>query len=319
MDHNMSIQNVGSQIPQMPDRTPPPQDKPDAAQQPPAGGSDVVELNVPVTLPKEMFVPDKDGKRPIDDFQMQLIPKNAVVTNNDEIKTLVEQVKVETFNNGLPEAANSTPSKAVGLLKNVGTQAAMMGGGLANYQLMSASPAGWAGPVAIAGGAVGLMNTVDGIKKTLDAKAYYNALKAQGKETMQIPVTMKDGTVVNQDVKLDDLIKGANDGLIFQGMQAVGNSLTVAAGFGAGPVAAMAAVAVQLGAIAFMSRHAVAAFLKKAVAFLKDKIVPVKDRSTAKEQAPQQQAGAPAADLNTAQQITQQKQAQAVKTQEAPS
>ncbi|GEM_PF-1623513 len=293
----MSIQNVGPQnnlVPQMPDMTPPPAQEKDAVPQAPAGGSDVVELNVPVTLPKEMFVPDKEGKKQIDDYQMQLIKKDAVVTDHEEIKDLVEKVKVQTFNNGLPEAANSTASKLMATGKAIGSQAAMMGAGFANCQLMSSSPAGWAGPVAILGGTVGLMNAADGIKKTFDAKAYYKALQAQGKETMTLPVTMKDGTVVEQEVKLDDLIKGANEGLVVQGMQAVGNTLMVAAGFGAGPAAAMAGLAVQLGAMAYMSRHAVAAFLKKvgghiknAAISLKDKITHVKDRNSAKEQASQ--------------------------------
>ncbi|MHC9540484.1 MAG: hypothetical protein AB9903_13290 [Vulcanimicrobiota bacterium] len=320
----MSINNLGpqnTQVPQMTDRTPPPAQEPAAA---PQGGSDVVELNVPVTLPKEMFVPDKDGKKPIDDFQMQLIPKGAVVTNNDEIKDLVEQVKVQTFNNGLPEASDSKASKIMGITRAIANQAGIIGGSLASYQLMGSSPAGWAGPVALVGGTVGIMTAADGFKKTLDAKAYYNALKAQGKETMSIPVNMKDGTVVNQEVKLDDLIKGANDGLVMQGMQVVGNALTVAAGFGAGPAAAMASVAVQLGAFAYMQRHAVAAVLKKiggavknAAISLKDKFTHTKDRNSAKEQTAQLQTNAPANGINASQQITQQKQVQDTKLSEA--
>lgn len=252
--------------------------QPEKQEAPPPEIADSVQINVPIAIPKEMMVPGKDGKRPIDDFEVQLIPKGAVVTNQGEIQDLVAQVREQTLPEGMKaDVADSPAGIKVAKGKQVVGQLAQMAGGFGLMNLMGSNPASWAGPAAIAGGVIGGVNALDQLKKGFDMKAYYEGMKAKGQETIQIPVQQKDGTVINQEVKIDDLIRGAKDSVVVSGLQALGSALTAGAGMGGGPMLAMASMAVQIGALLFAARHAIAAVAKKVGTGAYNKAVAVKE------------------------------------------
>lgn len=245
--------------------------------------SDIVEFTVPVRVPKEMTVPDKDGKTPLDEYEVQLVPKDAIVTNQGEVQELVQKVKEETLPPGTrPELVDSSAGMKVGKVKTVVGQLGQMAGGFGNLQLMGSNPAAWAAPAAIAGGAIGFVMSMDNLKKAYDSKQYYESLKAQGKQFIQVPIQTRDGKVIVQNVNVDDLITGSRDAIVTGWAQTVGSALMMGAGLGGGPIFAIGAMAIQIGAFLYAARHALKAVAQKAGKFLKDKMVAVKDRLTGK-------------------------------------
>ncbi|MDQ7822658.1 MAG: hypothetical protein RDV48_07695 [Candidatus Eremiobacteraeota bacterium] len=275
----MSISQVGGpSMPQIPERGPAaaaPQEEAHLEQ------ADVVQLNVPVIIPKNMLVAGPDGKKPIDGYDVQFIPKGAVVTNQQEITDLVTQVKDQALPPGTkPEIADSSAGLKVAKGKDLISRLATVGGSFGLMNLMGSAPAAWAGPAAIAGGVAGTLAGADGVKKAFDMKGYYEGLKARGQEYIHVPVPTADGGQEMQNVKIDDLIKIAKDNIITGGMSTLGSALTAAAGMGGGPAVAIAAMVVQLGALLFASRHALASVAKKVGNFIKNKAVAVKNLFT---------------------------------------
>lgn len=263
-------------------------------QQTVAEPEEMVELQVPLSIPKSMLTPGADGKKPIEDFAIQLVRNDAIVTNQQEIDTLVDSVKKQTAQEAVPDGmtvkiADSKEGKLAGKAKGAVNGLAQSVGSLASWNLAAGSSAGWAGPAAIAGGAIGTVTGLENMKAGWDLKGYYQNLKAQGQETVHVPVKQSDGTVQNIEVSVDDLIADARDSVIGASLQTLGSVLTATAGFGAGPAVAIAAAVVQLGSFVYTSRHAIAAAAKKAVQFVKDKFSPAEEKQE-KQQIQAQQA-----------------------------
>jgi hypothetical protein len=268
-------------MPPLPDNPQPLMEQQDQAL--PQETLDMVQINVPVTIPKNMMVPDKEGKREIDNFDVQLVPKGSVITSQDEIQTLVKNVKEQTLPPGMvPQIPDSPAGDKINKIKGIANMATMWGGGIANMNLMGSSPASWAGPVASVAGVMGAISGLDSTKKALDVKHFLKGLKAQGKEFWQEPVKNKDGTTSIQTIPIDDMITNANDAAIVGGMQTLSSALTAGAGLGGGPVFAIASLVVSIGALLVAKRHAIAGAAKKVGSFLKNKFVAVKNRFTGK-------------------------------------
>ena len=100
----------------------------------------MTEVNVPLQVPRDMLVADpKTGRMPIDDFQVQLLPKDAVITNQLEVQKLVAQVKDETLPEGMRPKIGDSPAGRKGCpgqkaVSNVGQMAGRFG---------ASSLAGW--------------------------------------------------------------------------------------------------------------------------------------------------------------------------------
>jgi hypothetical protein len=277
----MAITPTGGQpaMPQIPEKTQPLMEQQAAPQE----MMDVVQLNVPVTIPKDMIVPDKEGKRAIDNFDVQLVQKGSVITTQDELQTLVQNVKEQTLPPGMvPEIGTSPAGDKIAKAKGIATMASTWAGGMANMSLMGSSPASWAAPVASVTGVMGAIAGLDGTKKALDVKHFFKQLKAQGKEFWQEPIKNKDGTMGVQTIPIDTMISQANDAAIVGGMQTLGSALAAGAGLGGGPAFAIASLVVSIGALLVAKRHAIAGAAKKIGSFLKNKVVAMKNRLTGK-------------------------------------
>jgi len=92
----------------------------------------MTEVNVPLQVPGDMLVVDpKTGKMPIDDFQVQLLPKDAIITNQSEVQKLVGQIKEETLPEGmLPKVGDSPAGLKVARGKNAVNSLGQMAGGI---------------------------------------------------------------------------------------------------------------------------------------------------------------------------------------------
>ena len=225
-----------------------------AAPAPPKG---MTEVQVPLQVPADMLVVDPGtGRMPIDDYQVQLLPKDAIITNQSEVQKLVAQIKDETLPEGMvPKLADSPQGAKVARGKGALGQMGQMAGGLGTSNL-----AGWgswgisatvASQLSGIGGAVGLLMGADQLKEALDAKHFYEGLKAKGTESipMQAPVLNAEGKTVMgvRDVPIDDIISGAKDRAVMSGIGMVASSAMIAAALGAPPVVAAGALLLGVG------------------------------------------------------------------------
>lgn len=239
----MNVQNPTAPVPQ--------------AAKPPA----MTEVNVPLQVPADMMQVDpKTGRMPIDDFQVQLLPKDAIITNQGEVQKLVAQIKDETLPEGMvPKLADSPAGAKVARAKAAVGSLGQMAGGIGVYNL-----AGWgswglsaslAGNLAGVGGAIGLLTNVDGLKDAMDAKHFYEELKAKGTTSipMQAPVVNEEGKTVMgiREVPVDDIISGAKDRAIMSSIGIASSGLMIAAALGAPPLFAVGAVVMGLGSVMF--------------------------------------------------------------------
>lgn len=229
----------------------------------------MTEVNVPLQVPGDMLVVDpKTGRMPIDDFQVQLLPHDAIITNQAEVQKLVAQVQEETLPQGMvPKVGDSPAGLKVARGKNVASSLGQMAGGIGVYSLAGwgswGIPAAMAGQLAGIGGAVGLLTGADQLKEALDAKHFYEGLKAKGTESipMQVPVRNEEGKMVAgvRDVPIDEIVKGARDKAIMSGISIVSSGAMIAAALGAPAVVAVGAVALGLGSMVFGMRGALKA------------------------------------------------------------
>ena len=227
------------------------------------------EVNVPVQVPAEMLVADpKTGRMPIDDYQVQLVPKDAVITNQAEVQKLVGQVREETLPQGMvAKVADSPAGSKVARGKAALGSLGQMAGGIGVYNL--AGWGGWGLSAAVAsqlcgiGGAIGLFMGADQLKEALDAKHFYEGLKARGTETIPVPVPMRDaqGKTVQgvREVPIDDVVKGARDKAIMSGITVVSSGFMITAALGAPPLVAVGAVVLGIGSMVFGMRGALKA------------------------------------------------------------
>ncbi len=229
----------------------------------------MTEVNVPLQVPGDMLVVDpKTGRMPIDDFQVQLLPHDAIITNQAEVQKLVAQVQEETLPQGMvPKVGDSPAGLKVARGKSVASSLGQMAGGIGVYSLAGwgswGIPAAMAGQLAGIGGAVGLLTGADQLKEALDAKHFYEGLKAKGTESipMQVPVRNEEGKMVAgvRDVPIDEIVKGARDKAIMSGISIVSSGAMIAAALGAPAVVAVGAVALGLGSMVFGMRGALKA------------------------------------------------------------
>lgn len=240
-------------------QNPAPATAPVPQQAPKAPG--MTEVNVPLQVPADMMQVDpKTGRMPIDDFQVQLLPKDAIITNQGEVQKLVAQIKDETLPEGMvPKLADSAAGSKVARGKAAIGSLGQMAGGIGVYNL-----AGWgswglsaslAGNLAGIGGAIGLLTNVDGLKDALDAKGFYQDLKAKGTTSipMQAPVLNEEGKTVMgiREVPVDDIISGARDRAIMSSIGIASSGLMIAAALGAPPLFAIGAVVMGIGSVMF--------------------------------------------------------------------
>ncbi len=226
----------------------------------------MTEVNVPLQVPADMMVVDpKTGRMPIDDFQVQLLPKDAIITNQAEVQKLVGQVKEETLPEGmLPKVGDSPAGALVARGKGIANSLGQMAGGIGVYSLAGwgswGIPATVAGTMAGIGGAVGLLMGADQLKEALDAKHFYEGLKAKGTDSipMQVPMRNEQGKMVQgvRDVPVDEIVKGARDKAIMSGISIVSSGAMIAAALGAPPVVAVGAVVLGIGSMLFGMRGA---------------------------------------------------------------
>ncbi|HXE71110.1 MAG TPA: YlbF family regulator [Candidatus Nitrosotenuis sp.] len=242
------------------------------------GAPKMTRVNVPYDLPEEMLVADpKTGKMPIDDYQFQLLPKDAIVTNQEEVRKLVEQIRQETLPQGMKvEIADSPAGLKAAKGKQLVGQLANMAGGMSVYSLMGVGgalgklafvPVALAGPLAAVGGGVGLMTGLEQTKAALDRKHYFESLKARGVE--EVPVGQDEAGNV-RTAKVDDLISVANDAKWAGLTSTAASGLMLAAGLGAPPVVAVGAVVLGLGAALFGMRRLFVVLGKALVNKVKD-------------------------------------------------
>ncbi|MGI5844631.1 MAG: hypothetical protein ACOX9B_10695 [Candidatus Xenobium sp.] len=240
----------------------------------------MTEVNVPLQVPRDMLVADpKTGRMPIDDFQVQLLPKDAVITNQLEVQKLVAQVKDETLPEGMrPKIGDSPAGRKVARAKNAVSNVGQMAG-----RFGASSLAGWgiwkipatiAGQLSGIGGAIGVLAGADQLKEALDTKHFYEGLKAKGTENvpMQGLVRNEEGKLVDgvRDVPVDEIIKGARDKAIMSGISIASSGALIAAGLGAPPFVAIGALALGTGAMLFGVRGTLKAIGGKIIEKFKD-------------------------------------------------
>ncbi len=253
----------------------------------------MTEVNVPLQVPGDMLVVDpKTGRMPIDDFEVQLLPKDAIITNQAEVQKLVGQIKEETLPEGmLPKVGDSPAGLKVARGKSVVNGLGQMAGSVGVYSLAGwgswGIPAAMAGQMAGIGGAIGLLTGADQLKEALDAKHFYEGLKAKGTESipMQVPVRNEEGKMVAgvRDVPIDEIVKGARDKAIMSGISIVSSGAMIAAALGAPAVVAVGAVALGLGSMVFGMRGALKAIGGKIA--VKFKNIFAKDKPAANQAA----------------------------------
>jgi len=258
------------------------------------------EVNVPIQVPADMMVVDpKTGRMPIDDFQVQLLPKDAIITNQAEVQKLVGQIKEETLPEGMvPKVGDSPAGALVARGKGIVNSLGQMAGGIGVYSLAGwgswGIPAAVAGQLAGIGGAVGLLMGADQLKEALDAKHFYEGLKAKGTESipMQVPMRNEQGKLVQgvRDVPVDEIVKGARDKAIMSSISIVSSGAMIAAALGAPPLVAVGAVVLGIGSMVFGMRGALKAIGSKIAGKIKG--IFHKDQAT-KDQATQGTAQKP--------------------------
>jgi hypothetical protein len=266
-----------------------------------AAPADFVEINVPMRIPTELVTPDANGNTALSQYQPKLLPADAIITNEAEVKTLVDSVRKQALPDGThPEINMTADGKKVEAAKNTIVKLASSAGSLGVYSLMVhhgglfTIPHAFAAPFAVVGGAIGVLSGLDQAKEALNLKGYYQSLKAQGVESvpMQIPVRTKDGQdVETRDVPTADLVKGARDTAIVGGMQSLAGALMCAAGLGGGPVVALASVVVTAGSALYAARGQFAAVAKACWS----KIASHFHKQPEQQPQPSQQPQAPAA------------------------
>ena len=251
-----------------------------------ASKPDCVELQVPLSISADMFIPDETGKLPIENYDIRLVPKNAVITSKDEISEIASNAAKEACPDGMTvKVEDSKAGKNVGISKNAISALAKGAGSLALLNLAAASGTAIAAPVAIAAGAVGAITSLDGLKDSFNLKGYYDGLKAQGITDVQVPVKQSDGTETTLEVPVDKLISNAKDSIITHSLNTVVNVFTVAAGMIGGPsgMLAITALALNVGAAVYCGRHAIKEFAHKAVQGIKNTAVNIAHKITGHE------------------------------------
>lgn len=231
---------------------------------------DLVVINVPITVSKDMVTPGPDGKAPIQDLQVSLLPKNAVVTSREEMQKWMDETKDQILPPGTEPKIKD--SKEGALLSKVGHAAMNLGKMAASFGTFTLmSPGGRLGlfsilasvaaPMAAVGGALGAVLGGEQMKQALDMKGYYKNLKAKGVDMVPVPVPVRgqDGKIRNQiqNIPIDVMISGAKDAAVVGGISTLSSALMVAAGLGAPPLVAVAAVVLGVGGPLFAARHAI--------------------------------------------------------------
>lgn len=249
-------------LPQAPPQTTAPAPAP-AETQAPVVPQDFVQINVPMNIPADLLKPGANGQVPLASFQPKLIPPDAIITSEGEVKNLVDTVRKQAAPPGThPEINPSAGGHKVDVAKQTIIKLSNTAGGLATYSLMRnggflAIPHAVALPLAIVGGSIGVIAGLDQAREALNLKGYYEGLKKDGVETIpiQVPVQTRVGVQVQvRDVAVDDLIKGAKDTAVVGGIQTAAGVLMAAAGMGGGPIAAIASVVLQAGAALYAAK-----------------------------------------------------------------
>jgi hypothetical protein len=292
----MSIPQVGGpQGSSYPDKMAPDVISQQEKETPPPPSADTVTINVPLTVPKEALIPGPDGKRIIDNFQVQMIPRGALVTTEDNVNEVVDNAIKDYRQKILPEGrvidyGDSAMGKKIGKGRAILELASRSAGMMANVSLMGSAPAAWAMKLAPAAGAIGVVAGIDGLRKAYNMKAYFESKKAKGEQFEKTALTKPDGTTEVKMTPLDDLIKGCKDAIVVGWMNTTGSALTAAAGLGGGPACAIASGVVTLGAVLYAKRHAIAAKFKKIGASIGNKFQAMKNYFTGHKpaQAPAQ-------------------------------
>lgn len=235
----------------------PPVDAPVQAQQ------DFVDISVPMRIPSALVTPDAQGNVPLQSYQPKLVPQDAIITNQLEVQNLVETVRKQALPPGThPEIDNSKAGARVDAGKNALVKLASTAGGLGAYSLLHPAgalsyltvPASIGAPMAIVGGAIGVIAGLDQTKNALNLKGYYEGMKAQGIQTVAVPqpVRTKEGFQMQMvEMAIDKVIGSARDQAVVGSMMATSSTLMCAAGMTSNGPLAIASIAVSLGTVVY--------------------------------------------------------------------
>ncbi len=296
----MSLTPVNGQQPlQYPDKTTSPaadqNGHPQAGSEQAAEQEDLVQINVPMNVPRKSLIQGPDGTAPIQNFELQFIPKGALVITENELNKFVGNAVSETRDRLVPPGkkvelddspAGKNVARGLAALEKTAHSASLF----ANFSLMGSTPGAWAGPLAMVTGPIGVVAGLNNVRKAYNMKSYFEAKKAQGEQFEKVSLTNKEGKAEIQQIPLDTLIRDSKDAVVVGAMNTIGSALIAAAGLGGGPACAIASAVVTLGAFLFAKRHAMAAKAKKIGAALAHTMTSVKNFFTGKN--PQEQAAA---------------------------
>jgi len=191
---------------------------------------DMVELTVPMKVPRKSLIKGADGRAPIENFDLQFIPKGSMVIMENEFNNVISNVVEETREKLVPPGkkvdiddspAGINVNRGIAALEKTAHSASLFAG----FSLMGSSPAAWAGPVAAVTGPIGVMAGLNNLRKGYNLKAYFEAKKARGEEFDTVSLKKKDVTTELRKIPLDDLIRDSKDAVVMGAMSTLGSAL----------------------------------------------------------------------------------------------
>lgn len=239
------------------------------------------QVQLGLSLPADLFIPDENGTKPIEAYDIKLVPKNAVIMSEQETQELVDKAKKIACPDGMvARVADSKAAKNIETAKKVIQATANGTGQIALWNLAASSGVAIASGVSIAAGAAGVLVSLESLKESFNLKGYYEGLKEQGFTDIEVPLKQPDGSDTKVEVPIDKLISGAKKSVVVNSLKTVGSALMATAGFagGAAGIVAVAAIALNLGTTIYSNREAIAQIAQKTVEGIKNTAVNVANK-----------------------------------------
>ena len=244
---------------------------------------DTQQVNINIPLPADLFIPDENGQKPIEGYDIKLVPKNAIITNKQEINELVDTAAKTACPDGMtPSISDTKAAKNIKTAKKAMSALINGAGQISLWNLAASSGAAMAGSVAIATGVAGTILSLDSLKDSFNLKGYYEGLKTKGITDVEVPIKQADGSETTVEIPIDKLISGAKKSVITNALKTTGNVLMATAGFagGATAIVATAAIALHLGTAIYSNREAIAQLAQKAAEGIKNTAINIAHKIT---------------------------------------